>query len=59
MCNLSTHSIKKINKCLGFVSSEVPGESDFGWTAQERPNFQETFIRGNLHRVDVGPELGV
>ena len=57
--NTSTHSVKKIDKRLGFVSMEAPGNSDFGWTAQEGPNVQEAFIRGDLHRVDVGPELDV
>lgn len=28
-----THSVEKINERLGFVPSEVPCESDFGWTA--------------------------
>ena len=35
----STHLVEKIDERSSFVSLEVPGDVDFGWRAQEGPNF--------------------
>ena len=49
--------VEKIDKHLGFVSPEAPSESGFGWRAQQSLDLCDTFIRCDLHRAHVGPEL--
>ena len=43
-----THSVKKIDKLLGFAPLKAPSNGNVGGTTQEGPDCCKTFIRGNF-----------
>ena len=57
VCMWSTHTMEEIDENLGIVSTKAPCDSDRGWVGQEGLNFEETPIRSDVHRVEVGPKL--